>query len=59
VIHGTADASAPFALGEQTAAGIARAELRTYAGAPHGLFVTHAARLNTDLLSFAGAARAL
>jgi len=53
VIHGTADASAPLPLGEQTAAGIPGARLVVYEGAPHGLFLTHASKLNHELLAFA------
>jgi pimeloyl-ACP methyl ester carboxylesterase len=54
VIHGGRDASAPLELtGQPTAAMIPAAELRVYDDAPHGLFVTHRARLNADLLGFA------
>ena len=56
VIQGDRDASAPLDLtGRPTAALIAGAELKVYEGAPHGLFVTHKDRLNTDLLAFASA----
>jgi pimeloyl-ACP methyl ester carboxylesterase len=55
VIHGTRDASAPIDVtGRPTAALIPGARLTVYEGAPHGLFVTHQARLTADLLAFAG-----
>ncbi len=55
VIHGTRDASAPIDVtGRPTAALIPGARLTVYDGAPHGLFVTHQARLTADLLAFAG-----
>jgi pimeloyl-ACP methyl ester carboxylesterase len=54
VINGTRDASAPLALtGRPTAALLPKARLEIYDGAPHGLFVTHQARLTADLLAFA------
>ncbi|MFP2908594.1 alpha/beta fold hydrolase [Pyxidicoccus sp. 3LFB2] len=54
VLHGTVDASAPLELtGRKTAALIPGARLEVYEGAPHGLFVTHLDRLNSDLLAFA------
>jgi pimeloyl-ACP methyl ester carboxylesterase len=53
IIQGDKDASAPLDLtGRRTAQLIPRAELRVYEGAPHGLFVTHMARLNADLAAF-------
>lgn len=53
VIHGDKDASAPLAMtGQRLAAGIRGAELKVYADAPHGLFVTHMDRLNADLETF-------
>lgn len=53
VIHGDADASAPLvATGQRLVAGIAGSELRVYAGAPHGLYITDSERLNADLLAF-------
>ncbi|MFO6445691.1 alpha/beta fold hydrolase [Erythrobacter sp. NE805] len=52
VIQGDRDASAPLDLtGRRTAQGIAGARLEVYAGAPHGLFVTHAERLSADILA--------
>jgi pimeloyl-ACP methyl ester carboxylesterase len=54
VIHGTSDASAPIAItGRPTAASIPGAELLEYDGAPHGLILTHAERLNADIADFA------
>ncbi|WP_030758242.1 alpha/beta fold hydrolase [Streptomyces griseus] len=53
VVHGSDDASAPLALtGRRAAALIPGAELRVYEHAGHGLFATHAARLNDDLRAF-------
>jgi len=53
VIHGDADQSAPLALtGRKVAALIAHCRFEIYAGAPHGLFLTHMDRLNADLLDF-------
>lgn len=54
VIHGTKDASAPLDItGRRVAALIPGAELKIYQGAPHGLYMTHMAQLNADLLAFA------
>lgn len=51
VIHGDKDVSAPIEItGRRTAAGIKGASLTVYEGAPHGLFVTHASRLNAEIL---------
>jgi pimeloyl-ACP methyl ester carboxylesterase len=53
VVHGDADASAPVDFtGRRTAALIPGARLQIYEGAPHGLPLTHAERLNADILSF-------
>jgi pimeloyl-ACP methyl ester carboxylesterase len=53
VLHGDRDASAPLEItGRRVAAGIRGAELKVYAGAPHGLFVTHMDRVNADLSGF-------
>lgn len=53
IIHGDQDTSAPIALtGRKTAALIRGSELRVYAGAAHGLTMTHTDRLNSDLLAF-------
>ncbi|MER6468074.1 alpha/beta fold hydrolase [Streptomyces collinus] len=53
VIHGTADLAAPYPLcGPRTAELIPDSTFLTYEGAAHGLFATHAERLNADLLAF-------
>jgi pimeloyl-ACP methyl ester carboxylesterase len=53
VIHGDADQVVPFATTGKLAAELIRgAELKVYAGAPHGFAVTHAEQLNRDLLAF-------
>lgn len=53
VIHGDADQVVPFeTTGKRAAQLIAGAELKVYAGAPHGFAVTHAQQLNEDLLAF-------
>ena len=55
VIHGDADASAPIALtGAKTAQLIANCQYKVYAGAPHGLFITHKEQLNVDIIAFVG-----
>ncbi len=53
VLHGDADASAALDLtGRPTADLLAEGDLRVYPGAPHGLYATHAAKVNADLLAF-------
>jgi non-heme chloroperoxidase len=53
-IHGDKDASAPLALTAQPASKLPKqAKLVVYEGAPHGLFVTHIARINADIEAFA------
>ncbi len=53
IIHGTADVSAPLRMtGQRTAQLIPSCEFKVYEGAPHGLFITHADRINADLLQF-------
>jgi pimeloyl-ACP methyl ester carboxylesterase len=53
VIHGDADASAPLALtGAKSAKLLPNCELKVYAGAPHGLFITHAKEVNADIIAF-------
>ncbi len=53
VVHGEHDATCPLDLTGRTTAGLVPgARLTVYAGAPHGLFLTHMARLNADLLAF-------
>lgn len=54
LIAGTGDASAPFELtARPTATLIPGARLKVYEGAPHGMFITHMAQVNGDLLEFA------
>ena len=54
VLHGDRDASAPLEMtGRPTAALIPGARLKVYEGAPHGLYFTHAAEVNRDILAFA------
>ncbi|MGZ6050009.1 MAG: alpha/beta fold hydrolase, partial [Phenylobacterium sp.] len=53
VIHGDKDVSAYLEMtGRPTAAGIKGAVLKVYAGAPHGLFVTHMDQVNRDIEAF-------
>jgi non-heme chloroperoxidase len=53
VIHGDDDQVVPFEVGgKASAARIAGAELKVYAGAPHGLTDTHKEDLSADLLAF-------
>ncbi|MGA6108719.1 alpha/beta hydrolase [Pseudomonas solani] len=53
VIHGDDDQIVPLeATGKLAAELIPGAELKVYAGAPHGFAVTHAEQLNEDLLAF-------
>jgi pimeloyl-ACP methyl ester carboxylesterase len=53
VIHGAHDLQAPLSLcGERTADLLPNGELIVYDNAAHGLFVTHAARMNADILKF-------
>jgi pimeloyl-ACP methyl ester carboxylesterase len=55
LIHGDRDVSAPLALTARKAASlIPHARLAIYEGAPHGLLLTHASRLNDDLLAVTG-----
>lgn len=49
VIHGDADASIPVVFGRATAKLIPGARYLEYAGAPHGLFLTHRDRFLSDL----------
>ncbi|GEO99922.1 alpha/beta fold hydrolase [Methylobacterium haplocladii] len=54
VIHGDDDQVVPFEVSGRRAAGaIPGAELKVYAGAPHGLYATHKDRLSEDLIAFA------
>lgn len=53
VLHGDADASALLDLtGRPTAELLPEGDLRVYPGASHGLYATHAAEVNADLLAF-------
>ncbi|MFZ5957876.1 alpha/beta fold hydrolase [Pseudomonas sp. QL9] len=53
VIHGDDDQIVPFeTTGKLAAQMIPGAQLKVYAGAPHGFAVTHAQQLNEDLLAF-------
>jgi non-heme chloroperoxidase len=53
VIHGSADKTVPIdATGRRAARMIPSAKLIEYDGAPHGVFATHKAQLNEDLLRF-------
>jgi non-heme chloroperoxidase len=59
VIHGTSDETVPIdASGRRTAKLLPNAELREYAGEPHGLFRTAADRLNEELVKFLSVRRA-
>ncbi|MCC2960477.1 alpha/beta hydrolase [Massilia sp. IC2-278] len=56
VIAGDQDASAPLALtARATVDLLPDARLKVYEGAPHGMFITHQAEVNRDLLEFADA----
>jgi non-heme chloroperoxidase len=53
LVHGDADVSTPLArTGRRSAGLIPRSRLEVYAGAAHGLPLTHVDRLNADLLAF-------
>jgi len=54
IVQGDRDASLPLPLtGRPSQALIRGARLTVYEVAPHGLFLTHAERLNHDLAAFA------
>jgi pimeloyl-ACP methyl ester carboxylesterase len=56
LIHGDKDTSAPLeTTGRATAALIGGARLVVYEGAPHGIPLTHAERLTSDIREFAAA----
>jgi non-heme chloroperoxidase len=58
IVHGDSDIQAPLELcGRRTARLVPQSTLLVYENAAHGLFLTHANRLNADLLAFAGAHR--
>ena len=53
IIHGDGDATVPVdASGKRAAELIPAAELKIYAGAPHGLFYTNRHELNRDIAAF-------
>lgn len=53
VVHGKSDETVPLeASGERAAKLLSHDELITYDGAPHGLYLTHAEKLNADLVHF-------
>jgi pimeloyl-ACP methyl ester carboxylesterase len=59
VVHGDADANVPLDLcGRRTAAAIPGSRLEVYEGAPHGLPITHADRLNRTCSRSSGLERA-
>ena len=54
MLHGEQDETCPLDLAAQpTAALVPSAQLTVYEGAPPGLFLTHMAQLNADLLASA------
>ncbi|WP_433825303.1 alpha/beta fold hydrolase [Actinoplanes sp. CA-015351] len=53
VIHGDDDQVVPFEVGGKASAALVKgAELKVYAGGPHGITDTHKDQLNNDLLAF-------
>ena len=57
VVHGDSDTSAPLDLtGRPSADLLPNARLEIYPDAPHGIPLTHAARLASDVVAFAQAA---
>ena len=53
VIHGDDDQVVPFEVGGKASAALVEgAELKVYAGGPHGITDTHKEQLNADLLTF-------
>jgi pimeloyl-ACP methyl ester carboxylesterase len=58
IVHGDHDVQAPLEIcGRRTAQLLPNSRLVVYENAAHGLFVTHADRLNADLATFARAPR--
>jgi len=56
IVHGDDDQAVPLDITSRAAADIVSdVQLKIYEGAPHALFLTHAQRLNDDLLTFARA----
>lgn len=53
ILHGEHDASAQLDLcGRRTAAAIANSILKVYEGGSHGIFLSHAAQVNADIVEF-------
>jgi len=53
VVHGDDDQVVPFEVGGKASAALIKgAELKVYAGGPHGITDTHKEQLNNDLLAF-------
>jgi len=53
IVHGTGDANSPVEMtGRRTAALVPTSQFKEYGNAAHGLYLTHADRLNADLLAF-------
>jgi non-heme chloroperoxidase len=58
ILHGTADKSCPLSMtGERAAKLIPGARLEVIEGAPHGLILTHAERVNAELLEWCQAGK--
>jgi non-heme chloroperoxidase len=58
IVHGDHDVQAPLEIcGRKTARLVTQSTFLVYENAGHGLFVTHADRLNADLLEFVQARR--
>jgi len=56
IVHGDKDVSAPLEMtGARTAKLIPNSKLIVYAGAPHGIILTHRERFLSDLVGFIGA----
>jgi non-heme chloroperoxidase len=53
IVYGTGDVPQMAGNAARAAAAIAGSRVEAYEGAPHGLFLTHSARFNRDLLAFA------
>lgn len=54
IVHGDEDETVPINIsGRASARLVPHATFKVYEGAPHGLYATHAARLNEDLYDFA------
>jgi len=53
IVHGTGDANCPVEMtGRRTATLVPHAQYKEYVNAGHGLFLTHADQLSSDLLAF-------